>query len=486
MLTDNVLLEIFYFYQAFYRINPYVSDPSYQGPVMPLWEWRRLMHVCRKWRQIIFESPCCLNLQILCTRGTLFKKSLGIWPDFPIAINYWGPTRLTSPMEEDDVIAALEHPDRVCRIKLQITGPQLEKMATVLHKPSFPVLTYLDIGSRDVIHEGAPVPVLTGGFLGGSAPCLEEITLNLISFPALLPFLSSAKNLIKLNLYNVPPAGYISPDALVACLAELPRLDTLCFDFKLAGVRLRQTHPPPITRTILPALTQFHCPGANGYLEDLVAQIDCPELETITASYIDPVDDFQVAQLLKFINRSVGPSVSPFVPTIVRLYNGGSVLIDMYCRPNHPKGEDWDPAMISIYFRDSELQVSHIAPALNRFSLGFSAILSTIAYLSLVAEDRRLEEGTADVEWLHLFCTFSAVQTLHVSLELAGHVALELEAIPAERVTEVLPSLCLIYLESQPASSLKKFVAARELSDRPVIVANDKLEFDEILNSFVL
>jgi hypothetical protein len=36
MLTDNVLLEIFYFYQDFYRINPDIIDPSYRGPVMPL------------------------------------------------------------------------------------------------------------------------------------------------------------------------------------------------------------------------------------------------------------------------------------------------------------------------------------------------------------------------------------------------------------------------------------------------------------------
>jgi hypothetical protein len=446
---------------------------------MPLREWRRLMHVCRKWRQIIFESPRHLNLQILCTGGTLFKKSLGIWPDFPIAINYRGPSRLTSAME-DDVIAALEHRDRVCHIELDITGSQLEKIATVLHKP-FPVLTHLDIGSRGVIHGGAPV--LTSGFLGGSAPCLEEITLNLISFPALLPFLSSARNLIKLTLYKVPPAGYISPDALVACLADLPRLDTLCFDFELAGVRLGQMHPPPMTRTILPALTHFHCLGANKYLEDLVAQIDCPELERISASYIDSVDDFQVAQLSKFINRSVGPSISPFVPTTVRLYNGGSVLIDMYC---HPKGESWDPATITIYYRDTERQISYIAPALKRFSLGFSAILSIVACLSLVAEDRPLE-GTGDVDWLHLLRRFSAVQALHVSLELAGHVALELEAIPADRVAEVLPSLSLIYLESQPTSSLEKFVAARALSDRPIIVVDDRLGFDEILKSkFVL
>ena len=480
-LTDNALLEIFYFYQDFYRIKPDIVDPSYRGPVMPLSEWRRLMHVCRRWRQIIFESPRRLNLQILCTRRIRFKKSLGIWPDFPIAIKFPIPSCITSAIEEDDVMAALEHSDRVCHFELQLTGLQLEKMSTMLHK-SFPVLTCLKIRIRGVADHGS-APVLPSGFLGGSAPCLQELTLSIISFPALPTFLSSAKNLVSLNLYKVPPTGYISPDTLIACLAELPRLDTL--SIVLTSVRLGQRYLPPITRTVLPTLTHFHCPGASEYLEDLVAKIDCPNLARVNVSYFGPIDDLQVAQFSTFINRSVGPEVSPFSPTIVRFYKGGSVQMDMYRRPNHPKGEDWDPATISIFYRDTYQQVSRIAQALNRFSQGFSPILSTVTYLSVVTEDRQLE-GTGEVEWLHTFHPFSAVQTLHVSPEIAGHVALTLEDIPAERVAEVLPSLRIIYLESHPTSSLEKFVAARRLSDRPVIVVDDKTEFDKILENLVL
>lgn len=475
VLADNVLLEIFYFYQEFYRINPDIINPRYRGPVMPLTEWRRLMHVCRRWRQIIFESSHRLNLQILCTHGNRFKKSLDIWPDFPIAIDdrsRFDSTGRTGPIEEDDVIAALEHPDRVCHIELEVANSIVEKMTTMLHKP-FPVLKCLDICPWDDID-------FPSGFLGGSAPCLEELSLSHISFPALPTLLSSAKNLVNLTLWGVPPSGYISPDTMVACLAELPRLNALCLLFKSATVRLGQKHPPPLTRTVLPALTHFRCPNTNEYLEDLVALIDCPELEDITVSYSDPVHAIQVAQLAKFINRTVGPEISPFTtPTKVCLHSGDTVIINTYRRPNHLKGEDWDPAKITIFYSGTYQQVSHVAQVLNRFS----AILSTVTYLLLVSEDCRLM-GTDNVEWLH---SFSAVQTLHVSRELAGRFARALEDIPAESVNEVLPSLRLIFLEPHwPASSLEKFVAARGLSDRPVTVVNDKKEFDEILQSFVL
>ncbi len=52
-------------------------------------------------------------------------------------------------------------------------------------------------------------------------------------------------------------------------------------------------------------------------------------------------------------------------------------------------------------------------------------------------------------------------------------------------VTEVLPSLDLIHLGGQPASSAERFVAARRLSDRPVTVINTITEFDERLKSYV-
>jgi hypothetical protein len=475
VLASNILLEIFYFYQEFYRINPTFTNPRHRGPAMPLSEWCPLMHVCRRWRQIIFESPRRLGLQILCTQRNRFKKSLGIWPDFPIAIDdNRSRTVFTGRIEEDDVIAALEHPNRVCRIVLE--SLLLELMATMSCKP-YPLLKCLDICPRYEID-------LPDGFLGGSAPCLEKLSLSHISFPGLPTLLSSTKSLVRLTLWNVPPTGYISPDVMVTCLAELPRLTDLRLSFKPATVDLHlgQIHPPPLTRTVLPALTHFFGPTSK-YLEDLVAQIDCPELAKVHVFYADPAAP-QVAQFFNFVNRSVGPEISPFTATKIHISCGDTVRIDTYRPPNHLKGEDWDPAKITISYRVTDRQVYHISQVLNRFS----AILSTVAYLSLVSEyfDFRLMASN-NLKWLHLLHPFSAVQTLRVSRELAGHLTLALEDIPAERANEVLPSLRLIYLEPHWQSlSLEKFVAARGLSDRPVTVVKDEKEFDEILQSFVL
>jgi len=116
----------------------------------------------------------------------------------------------------------------------------------------------------------------------------------------------------------------------------------------------------------------------------------------------------------------------------------------------------------------------------------FPTILSNVVHLKLKIEpEGRQLKGTDDVEWLDLLHKFSTVQTLHVSQELAGHVALALEDITGEMVAEVLPSLNLIFLEGQSASSFEKFVAACRLSGRPVTVIETKTEFDERLETYV-
>ncbi len=459
MLPDNVLLEIFDLYR---------SNHDYASRTV--WRWHLLVHVCQRWRQIVFTSPHRLNLQILCTHGTPVRKNLGIWPAFPIVIDYCYSGSGITPHDEDNVIAALEHRNHVCYVRLDITGLQLGEMATVMQEP-FPVLTRLFIGSDD---ENAPV--LPDGFLGGSAPRLQEIALSGIPYPTLPTLLLSASDLVELSLHKIPSTGYISPEAMVACLAALPRLYTFRIGFRSATPRPDRIRPPPVTRTVLPALTSFRFNGASEYLEDLVAQIDSPQLGQIFIFYLNQLVDFRVAQLSQFVDRSVGPEITLFRHAQVTFVSDW-VSFTTY---HH---ETRLPVRTLISCQRIDWQVSHIAQVLSQFS----ATLSNVVHLKLEAQlkEGRQLEGTDDVEWLHLLHQFSTVQTLHVSQELAGHVALALEDVTREMVAEVLPSLDLIRIVGQPASSIEKFVAVRRLSGCPVTVIDTETEFYEKLKSYV-
>ncbi|KAH9170283.1 hypothetical protein EDB89DRAFT_2230720 [Lactarius sanguifluus] len=434
-LPENVLTEIFDFYRSF---------PFFPGT----WKWHVLAHVCRTWRQVVFASPRRLHLQIHCTYGTPVRKNLGIWPPFPIAIDY--PGRCLTPNDEDNVIATLKHPDRVCFVRLCVTGSQLERVATVMQEP-FPVLTHLQIRSR-----GGNASVLPAEFLGGSARCLQTIDLKGIPFPTLPTFLLSASGLVSLNLYKIPPTGYISPEAIVACVAALPQLHTFTFAFQSHTSRPDRIRPPPLTRAVLPALTYFYIKGAIQYLEDLVARIDCPQLKWISIHYLNQFVGSQVTQIAQFIHRTVGHWITPSTHANV-LFSRDRVIFDLNDRH----------CGMAFFHKKRYWQVSHMTQVL----IQFSATLSDVVHLELGLEDHQLQ-GTGDVEWLHLLHQFSTVQVLHVSPKLAGHVARVLENITGAMIAEVLPSLRLICLEDQLELSIEKFVAARRLSGRPVIVIN--------------
>ncbi|KAH8983334.1 hypothetical protein EDB86DRAFT_2967587 [Lactarius hatsudake] len=289
----------------------------------------------------------------------------------------------------------------------------------------------------------------------------------------------SATGLVKLHLFNIPPNGYISPEAMVASLATLHRLETLAVTFQLTASRPARIHPPPETRIILPALISIRFMGASGYLEDLVSRIDSPQLHQISTVYLNQVVDFQVTQFSNFVNRSVGPKTALCKHAQFSLFPGGVA----FTMCPHANRSPWDlrPVRTIISCQGIGWQVSHVAQVVSQIS----AIQINVVHLKFTDLMGRLFEGTADdVAWVHLLCQFSAVQTLHVSQGFAGHVALTLEDIAGETVDEVLPSLDLIYLADQPTSSIEKFVAARRLSGRPVTVIETETEFDERLESY--
>ena len=468
MLPDNVLLEIFCFYK---EETPYFPGHGF----LLIWKWDFLVHVCRRWRQVVFASPLGLDLRILCTNRKHVGKNLAIWPALPILVEFASDRRngnITSG--EDNIVTALKHVDRVCSISFHATGSELEKITTVMQEP-FPELTRLFIHSDD-----GNAPVLPAEFLGGSAPRLQDIYMFGIPFPALPTLLLSTRDLVSLKLLNIPPSGYISPEVFVVGLATLPRLRYFTIKFQLATPHPDRVHPLPVTRTILPALTTFHFKGASEYMEDLVSRIDAPQLDGIHISYLNQLVDFQVDQLARFVDRTVGPKLSQSRYAQVN-FCVDRVTFDMSRHANNDRHQG--RPITGIVCQGVDWQVSHLAQVLSHVS----AMLSTVPHLELETNLGYWHhlEGTDNVEWLQLLHQFPAVRTLHVSQELAGHVALALEHLRFEAVAQTPPSLDLIYLAGQPASSIEKFVSACQLSGRPVTVVETQTEFDAKLKSHV-
>ena len=274
LLPDDVLLEIFGFY---------MENPSYRGKA-EIEAWKSLVHVCRRWRSLVFRSPHHLNLTLFCTPETPARDTLDVWPALPLLI----AGNMASSSVTDNVIAALGQNNRVREIVLlELTGWQLEKVLAPMQVP-LPELTDLRLCSRPSHDE---TPIIPDSFLDGCAPRLRKINLDSISFPKLPILFLSATRLVKLYLYNIPHSSYISPKATVALLSMLSSLESLYLLFQSPQSRpdWESRSLPPQIRSILPALDEFRFKGVTEYLEGLVTRIDTPQLSQMHITFFNQI-----------------------------------------------------------------------------------------------------------------------------------------------------------------------------------------------------
>src|SRR5882757_741443 len=100
--------------------------------------WHSLVHVCQRWRCLVFASPRRLDLQLWCTPKTPARDTLDVWPALPLIVE--GDMFSSGT---DNVVAALGQSNRVCEVRLWgLADPsrQLEEVMAAM-QVSFPELT---------------------------------------------------------------------------------------------------------------------------------------------------------------------------------------------------------------------------------------------------------------------------------------------------------------------------------------------------------
>lgn len=119
----------------------------------------------------MFSSSLRLNLRVVCTGRTPVRKLLGIWPALPIVVQFY---RINNEVEVE-VLAALEHRDRVCEINVYgVSDHELKPLAEATQQGSFRALKDLYIESFEV----GRIPVVPDSLLGGSALGLRSLFLK--------------------------------------------------------------------------------------------------------------------------------------------------------------------------------------------------------------------------------------------------------------------------------------------------------------------
>jgi hypothetical protein len=456
MLPNDVLLEIFDWY-----LGEDQDDLEVDA-------WYPLVHVCRSWRNIIFRSPHRLNLRLFYTAkpGKPANEMLGVWPAFPIIVQ----VNDERPWSVQNVIAALEHRDRIRKIQLlSIEDMELEPISIVMEEP-FPALTDLVLTSL-MWTDCVPDP-----FLGGLAPRLRSLKLGSISCPGLSNLvLSSARDLVELSLLDLPPYGYIAPEKMVTILSALTRLETLSLEFdindddlstdSLQRSRIRNPTLPPCS--VLPSLKFCLFQGIYGYLEDFLAIIDTPRLEILDITLCNIYSlKGKRNQFKPFLGRT----------EMFKTLNNASIhlLSDKVEITLSRKPWACDAKVtFKIMCQDKIYN-------LGRVCLYQILPLSDIESLGISSQYHKWQshlkasEDSEDAQWPLSLCKFSAVKTLYLSKEVVPSIACGLkDAMYWEGRTPMLGSLQKISISTAtvkplPSGSVKtaieQFAAMRGLS----------------------
>jgi hypothetical protein len=454
ILPDDVLLEIF----DFDRLLALKSQNDPRCPVP--WNWQRLAHVCQRWRSLVFASPGRLRLRLNCTGRKPVAPDSSCWPpSLPIAI--WYPRLSRSPRlfpnGEDILFFVLEHRDRICEINLAVTYVLLEMSAL---RQAFPALEQLRLRSLDVANMTLVLPSI---FLGASAPRLRDIQLVGVAFPTLPDFLLSTRDMVSLQLKEIPVTNLFSAEMLVIGLPALTKLKTLELQFAswISYSTLRSPHPSNAPDNgVLPSLTEFRFKGACDYLEYLVARLDTPSLQKFTIEFFDqPV--FEIPNLSQFIGRTEGLR-SPR-KTSIELTVSDIAIVQRFqespCR-----------LQIRLHIPCQELgrrvdSLTHICQHLFPFLPNVERLDIKAFHFSSSAWRQR-DQMLDSAQWLGLFRSFPSVKALGVSGALVRNIASALERATTEEMTkDVFPALLDLRFNGSREYMSKvaeSFIAARQ------------------------
>ncbi|KAH9066562.1 hypothetical protein EDB87DRAFT_436977 [Lactarius vividus] len=449
-LSDEVLLNIFRYY----------LDASPQL-------WPRLVHICHKWRQIVFASQQALRLRLFCTPGTPVLKTLDLWPALPIVVHYGGSLAHdpTAPEDEDNIMAALKQSARVSSIRLAATR-SLREAFNAIEAP-FSELEDLVLFSQDGVRLTLPNTFRWG-------PQLHSLHLTRITFPALPQLLSTSRNLVDLQLHGVFKALRLSPEALGDALSGMTQLQALSLHFLPTASFVGATSPSG-GRVVLPAITRLDFRGMSEYLEGLVVRMYAPRLGDIEITLFDELI-FDVPNLRKFIGR-IKMQMSHSRADV--LFSGHTISIS-FTRPGAPVR--------------SELRISH--EPLNRKLPSMTEICNRLATFLSGVEDLcvlALSSGQDNMDcekWAKLIYPFRGTKWFHIAGDLSTDIVLSLQLSGKRRKT-LLPALQKLYIrEPGPRhvplrEAVVSLMMSRRLSGHRIEVEYERLRVNELRGTVV-
>ena len=482
ILDDDCLLNIFRLYcpDFLYGIE---SDA---GRVVEGWKghrdrvrwWYKLVHVCRRWRHLVFGSASYLGLCLLCTHGTPVADMLAHSPPLPLVIDHDFCGSTAGDAKQLMILIDPQHRDRMRGIRLSNALP--EKLIVAVDD-EFPMLEYLSIVPRSGLNftRNTGCLVLPRTF---QAPRLRHLILSNFARPIGSPPHLGATNLVTLSLLNIPFGIHFGLDTLLEWVSLLPRLETLWIEFCSRSpflplsteVEWPLAHIQNMPYVTLPNLCNLNFRGVIVCLEALLSRITAPRLDVLHVifKFIAPQPTFSIPYLLQFMSTSENLKLR----RAELVFGGQRVGITAY--------PDETAALSPSFILDFPsgrlgLKVSSAAKILYVLSPVFTSVMDLTLNLQTCRSDSwiewQIENEVELTQWRTILRSFNNANTLRIRSGLVGVLSRSLQLNDGESPTDLLPCLKeLIYSPtSRTGDAFRGFIDARQNAGHPVTLVRD-------------
>ncbi|KAH9955474.1 hypothetical protein BC827DRAFT_1271687 [Russula dissimulans] len=362
-------------------------------------------------------------------------------PPLPLIIDYIDDPNSITTEDEEGILLALKHRDRVRRIRFHIPVPNMEKIVMAL-EDDFPILEFLYITPPTKLNTCLILPK------SFRVPDLHH--------------LASSHYGLNGSLF------YFHPNDLVHWLSQIPQLETLSIAFRSPApnrdVKSELLRRPLMTHVTLPNLHWFRFVGGSDYLEALLSCMTAPLLAKLEVLFIDQII-FSLPHLLQFLN------------TAGNLRFSSATLLfrkEWFSALGFPNKEARMHALyMSVACRYIDRQVASAAQIFSVLRPAFSAVEDLT-----FAHDR---DGVSEwhneadrTQWRDLLGLFGDVKTFRVTSELVSQLSRSLHFEDGESPVELLPELKeLSYPNRRKFDDVfTPFIDARRIAGRPVTVVH--------------
>jgi hypothetical protein len=381
-------------------------------------------------------------------------------PPLPLIIDHDDENDDLTAEDEEGIMLALQHRNRVRFINLRMPVPSLQKLVTAMDG-EFPTLELLIIEPPEKQNARLSLPPTF------EAPQLRHLWLDYFTSPIGSPFLTSAVGLVTLFLPRNHTSTYVQPEHFLQAISLLPHLERLEIGFispvSNSEIEGQLSHSPITTQVTLPNLHRFMFWGNSGYLETLLPHMVTPLLQVLVVNFFNQLS-FSVPRLSQFILTA--EYIRSSFARLLFYHEGVYMDLDNSLAAGPARLTSFHA---NIPCRHLDWQVSSVTQILNDLRPLSSSVGELILDYREHVLSSEMHNEVHPTLWHQFLGSFRNVEILRVHKGLVGEVSRSLR-FNGEQPLELLPGLKELVCPtgSVEDKSFAPFVHDREVAGQPV------------------